>query len=345
MAPSPNVQAFAAALAAIFSPTQSEHTPEAQENTCPPKKSRAKFVPVPNSHNILKYLFAIDENPAAPKSQPLPPPLDAEIAFQFGVVADVQYANFPVARGVKKVMFDGVKTLVRRRRAWREALPKLAFAVQAFNKAGVDFVVNLGDVIEGNGLQQTERNKADICLVLGVFRKSKSKVYHCIGNHCRQLPISTLQRAMKLEAPYYSFCPSSGWRNIVLNAADLSGTVVDQTVEERRALSKIVQEEKRGVHHFHGAIGQMQLKWLAQQLEEAKAAREYVIIFSHYPLADEAARSSHVLANTKAVRDVIERPGSPVVLCLAGHDHLGKPSGIHDVATSFVFVFFLIIMN
>lgn len=324
MATSLNAQAFAAALATISSSIQPELALDVKENSCPPHNPRPKFVPVPDCHNIVKYFFAIDENPAAPKSQPLPPPFSAAVAFQFGVVADVQYANFPVARGVKRVTCDGVKVLIRRRRAWREAIPKLVFAVQAFNKAGVDFVVNLGDLIEGNGLQQTAQNKADICLVLDVFRKSKSKVYHCIGNHCRQLPISILQRAMRLKTPYYSFCPTSGWRNIVLNAAELSGMVVGQTEKERSALSKIVEEEKRGVHHFHGAIGQTQLGWLAQQLDEARAAREYVIIFSHYPLADEAARSSHVLANTKAVRSIIERPGSPVVLCLAGHDHLGK---------------------
>lgn len=325
MPPSPSTQAFATASAIIPSTTQQRRYPSDTKTTsCYRQKLRRKFVLVPDGHNIFKYFFATHDNPAAPRSHPLPSASHSDVAFQFGVVSDVQYANFPVERGVKKVMRNGVKTLVRRRRAWREAISKLAFAVQAFNKADVDFVVNLGDIIEGNGVQQTEQNEADACVVLDAFRKSKSRVYHCIGNHCRQLPMKTLQSTMKLAAPYYSFRPSHGWRGIVLNAAELSGMAAAQTDEDRDSLSRIIREEKRGVHHFHGAIGQAQLDWFAQQLDEAKAAQEYVIVFSHYPLADEAARSSHVLANTKAVRSIIERPGSPVVLCLAGHDHMGK---------------------
>lgn len=99
---------------------------------------------------------------------------------------------------------------------------------------------------------------------------------------------------------------------------------MDHGPDDRALLADIITHEARSARHYHGALGEAQMDWLRRQLDDAVAANEHVIILSHYPLADGSARPSHVVANTSAVRRIIERAHTPVVLCLAGHDHLGK---------------------
>lgn len=300
--------------------------PTQPEGICEQQKKKKKFVAVPDSRNVIKYLCAS----AAPPRQsdyPVELPLSSRtVSFQFGAVADVQFAHLPVARGVKHVSVGKRKVAVRRRRAWREAVPKLAQAVTAFNKAGVDFVLNLGDAIEGYGPSRMSQSRADLAEVMRAFAGAKANVYHVIGNHCRQLPMPLLMDAMSLTQPYYAFCPAPGWRCVVLHSAELSWSAQGMREEDRKVLKHIVQAEERVEHRFHGAIGDDQLAWFDEQLTEAEQANERMMVFSHYPLADGSARESHVLANTRAVRKIIERPGSPVALCLAGHDHIGTCS-------------------
>lgn len=136
--------------------------------------------------------------------------------------------------------------------------------------------------------------------------------------------MKTLLPTMALAQPYYAFCPAPGWRAIVLHSADLCSQAVDATDEEKELLKRIVREEGRMSHHYHGAVGPQQLQWFREQLDHAVLAKERVIVFSHYPLAEGSATNSHVLANTTAIREIIERPGSPVMLCMAGHDHMGS---------------------
>lgn len=290
---------------------------------------------LPDSNNAIKYLLATPHRHTETLQTNLPPG-ERAIACSFGVVADVQYANLPVLRGVKEIIQQERSFFVRRRRAWNEALQKLEAAVRAFNKAQVDFMVNLGDIVEGYGEGRRVDNRRDLALVLDSFAKVCAPVRHVIGNHCRCIPLSELLCTLHLTEPYYSFSPVAGWRFLVLHSAELCGSAVDISDVERQQLQVTIEENGRMPHHYHGAVGGPQLIWLENELQAAFQAEQRVIVLSHYPLADGAARHSHVVANTMAVRKVLEHEQSPVVLCLAGHDHMGMCFIVHTCNIDFL---------
>lgn len=250
--------------------------------------------------------------------------------FSFGVVSDIQYAQLSTLRTVTTLIApDGRKTAIRRRRSWNETLMRLKEACVTFNKEDVDLVINLGDTIEGY-LEEYDPSsqyaQADLIRTLHEFSALAMPCFHVIGNHCRSVPQKILLPTLQLAAfenGFYSYEPYPGWKLIFLNSAQVCGTAVDATPKDIEQIQEIVTKSGRHWERFHGALGKDQLQWLTNQLDDAKKAGQKVIISSHYPLADGAARRSHVLANTEDVRSIIERDGSPVLLCLAGHDHLG----------------------
>lgn len=109
----------------------------------------------------------------------------------------------------------------------------------------------------------------------------------------------------------------------MLNTSQICETAVDSAPGDKNALRRFVHNAGRDQHSFHGGVGNDQLQWLSKVLKIAEDRGERVIILSHYPLCEHAARKSHTLANSQQVREIIERDGSPVKLCLAGHDHIG----------------------
>lgn len=294
----------------------------------------------PLTPQFLAYFFALERKPVQSSAQLELPSKSRKLSFQFGAVADVQYADRPVQRSVTTIVQDKKEYFVRRRRAWREAIPKLQEAIHAFDKAQVDFVINLGDLIEGNGTQRQKENLYDLNLVTEKLNQSTRKIHHVIGNHCRCIPLRKLQKILSMDKPFYSFSPASGWRSIILHSAELSGSAVDMTEKQSDLLSDIIENEQRRKHHFHGALASDQLTWLEKELDEATKLNEHVLVFSHYPLSDGSARESHVLANTKVVTKILERKGSPVVACFAGHDHMGgifvSPSSEETKSVSYI---------
>lgn len=186
----------------------------------------------------------------------------------------------------------------------------------------MDFIVSLGDIVQGYETSQYEQSLTDFREVMKCFEGVQS-VRHVLGNHCRSLTMEILMKGLHLQNPYYSFLPAQGWRVVVLNSAELCQEAVDTSKNDTSTLQKLVSDRGRPTHHYHGAIGPEQMAWFQNQIEDARVKQERVIVLSHYPLADGAARSTHVLANTDDVRAICESYNTPVVLCIAGHDHLG----------------------
>ena len=79
--------------------------------------------------------------------------------LKLGVVADPQYADVP-ALGT---------------RFYRKSIQKLTEAVEHFNEQRVDLSINLGDLID--------RNWSSFEAMTGVLGRSKSPLYHVLGNH------------------------------------------------------------------------------------------------------------------------------------------------------------------
>lgn len=293
-------------------------------SSCLPLRVRLSY-----STNPIRYIFA------RPRPTPTPRPTTLSDnprhkVISFGLVTDVQYAHLPTQRTVTTLKIANKHSTshrtIRRRRAYRSSIERLADACRSFDKADVDFVVSLGDLIEGydDTPSALASSKNDISEVLRVLSALRRPVLHIIGNHCRRLPDLTLRRLLRLpDGMFYTRVPAPGWRLIALHTAEGCPMAVDATQDDRNNMREIALRECRPQHDFHGCISTRQLQWLSHQLDTAVEQNQKVIILSHYPLADGSARASHVIANTSEVRRILERDGTPVVACLAGHDHLG----------------------
>ena len=96
----------------------------------------------------------------------------ARPAIRFGVIADVQYCDIT----------NGWNFTRTKERCYRAALNALRQAVPVWNEASVDFIIQLGDIIDGQCKGRGETESAwDACQQL--FSGCSCEIYHCIGNH------------------------------------------------------------------------------------------------------------------------------------------------------------------
>jgi len=230
--------------------------------------------------------------------------------LRFGLVADVQYADKP-AQGARR---------------YRESLARLESCVAELNRQEVAFVVNLGDLIDGNGAQ----SGADLREVMARLGSLRAPVRHAIGNHCLEVERPVLIEALGLQTGYYSFT-QVGWRFLVLDAMEVSLKAAAGTEQRRLAEAYLARDPK--LPTYNGAIGQAQLAWLEEQLAQAQRAGERVIVFSHHPLWVGASDPALTLWNHDEVFETLARPGV-VRASFSGHDHRGGyalHAGIHFV--------------
>ena len=65
----------------------------------------------------------------------------------------------------------------------------------------------------------------------------------------------------------------------------------------RSSTEKIIPDKKQRYHYINGGLGEAQLKWLENQLDEAWDKRQFVVLFSHIPISgfhgDEYLWNSH----------------------------------------------------
>jgi manganese-dependent ADP-ribose/CDP-alcohol diphosphatase len=213
---------------------------------------------------------------------------DQQKLFSFGMMADIQYADKET----------------KGKRFYRESYQKLKLAVQTLNGKKLDFIVQLGDIIDGNdSLAQTQ---TDLKQILEIFNQFKSPRFHVVGNHCLNAGDEFLKKQLGLKQFYYDFTvPSArGWRFIVLDANDAG----------------------------YGILGEKQLEWLKLKLDSSQRHRERVIIFNHYALY-KAAAAKHRMKISEPVAEIINNFGC-VVAYFAGHDHAGGYSftnGVHHL--------------
>ena len=92
--------------------------------------------------------------------------------FKFGVISDVQYGDID-----DRLNFEG-STM----RYYRGALKLLEGAVTFWKKTKPDFVVQLGDIVEGNHVKKLDREKT-LKAVLDICSQLDCYVCHIWGNH------------------------------------------------------------------------------------------------------------------------------------------------------------------
>lgn len=212
--------------------------------------------------------------------------------LRVGLVTDLHHADKPPAGT----------------RHYRESQRKLAEAGQRFQQAGVDFIVELGDLIDAADSVDTEQ--AWLTTIHREF-SGIAKDRHCVlGNHC----VDTLTKeeflgGVEQARSYYSF-DRSGIHFVVLDACFRSDS----------------QPYGRKNSRWNDArLPAAELEWLTADLQ---ATDKPVIVFAHQRLD---VNTDHGVKNAAEVRSVLERSGR-VRLTLQGHSHqndLKEINGIH----------------
>ncbi len=232
--------------------------------------------------------------------------------FQFGVFADVQYADI-----------DQVGE-----RDYRGAPKKLESTLRVLNQHDLAFTVNLGDLID--------QEFTSFDLPLSLLEKSRAKVYHVFGNHD-----FTIDDGKKAQVPsllgnpkgYHAF-NERAIKFIFLNGLDNSldghpkGSKSYALAEE--TLKRLEKEGAGNAKPWNGGIGGQQFDWLSAQLKNAEESGLRTVIFCHYPLLPENGLQ---LWNNRELLDLIHQyPG--VVAWFSGHHHAGnyvESKGVHHL--------------
>jgi hypothetical protein len=202
----------------------------------------------------------------------------AETWPAFGVVADIQYGDK-----------EGSVS-----RDYRGSLQRLERCVETFNGQKLDFVVQLGDAVDGYATNAAA-SLADLDKVLPLLRRLKAPVYHVVGNHCLNAGTNALAQRLGLDRFYYTFTApaAKGWRFVVLDGNDAG----------------------------YGVMSESQLKWFQETLGQSQRAGERVICFCHFPLLKTAAEH-HRMAKPEEVLKLLDAH-TCVAAWIAGHEHAG----------------------
>ena len=234
--------------------------------------------------------------------------------LRIGLVADPQYQDKDPAG----------------KRYYRESLWKLEQAIDTFNFYDVDFIQNLGDIID--------RGWESFDSILPVYGKVNpgTEIYHLLGNHDFAVDSALMPGLLsRLGMPddYYSYV-NQGWRFIVLNSMDCSFLANPLYKRDSSVISSYYNATIGKPNHYdwNGAIGEDQQEWLRGELKEAESQDQQVIVFSHMPLLPEDVEER--LWNAEEILEILE--ASPVVRAyINGHRHKGAyafHNGIHYIS-------------
>jgi len=212
--------------------------------------------------------------------------------LRIGLVTDLHYADKPAGGS----------------RHYRETLGKLATAGEQFSKSKLNFVVELGDLVDKADSVETELGY--LKRVNAEFKKIHSERHYVLGNHC----IATLTKAeflgeVEQKKSYYSF-NVGGYHFVVLDSCFRSDGVA----------------YARGNFKWTDAnIPRSQLDWLAADLA---ATTLPTIVFAHQRLDVSTA---HGVKNCVEVRKILES-SKRVLAVFQGHSHKNdyhEINGIH----------------
>ncbi|MCM1300424.1 MAG: metallophosphoesterase [Alistipes senegalensis] len=225
--------------------------------------------------------------------------------FTFGVVTDVHYSS------VKETWAA---------RHYTESEEKLREAVATFNRAHVDFVVSLGDMIDGD--------VGSYAVIRPILEQSAAPVYKILGNHDYLEPYGSEEQRHVLEVlgisdPYFSVS-RNGYRLLFLDSNDLSVYARAKDSPEYEEAVALLDSLKRSgaanARQYNGAIGKAQRAWLVRELSAAESRGERVICFAHMPLMPPAGQFT--LWNNMQIAALLQKYAC-VRAFLAGHHHKG----------------------
>ena len=222
----------------------------------------------------------------------------------FGTIADLQYCDCEPSGN----------------RFYRNSLAKAREAVATFENERVDFVINLGDLIDKD-IRSYEAP-------MEIFNNSSLTYYHCAGNH-DLFPTRREQNRvphLSMSNPYFSFS-QKGFRFIILDATDVSS--FSWSAKRRKEAYILIEglksQGKEYGESYNGALGEEQMNWLKKELEESVAASENVLIFCHNPVWPEGR---HNLLNSEDILNMMAGFDN-IIAWFNGHNHSGSYGNRH----------------
>ena len=259
---------------------------------------------MPMKYLLLLLIITVLLQPSYSQSEP---------TLKIGLIADPQYADKPV----------------KGNRYYKESLWKLQEAIMTFNDNNVDFVQNLGDIIDGDWESYDS--------IIPIYQNLHPVIpnYHVLGNHdfdIDSIHFEHLLETLSMPDYYYSFT-KKGWRFIVLDATDYSYYSNPLHKHDINLVDAYFNHTSDSVNRYtwNSAIGEKQQNWLRQELDSAALSSQKVIIFSHLPV--RPLDNEHNLWNNHEIIQIIENSSS-VVAYINGHNHAGAyvfKNGIHYI--------------
>ena len=230
--------------------------------------------------------------------------------IKIGLIADPQYCNCDP---------EGV-------RYYRETLNKLPDAIDTLNQYSVDFVMNLGDMID--------RYEDSYDSILPFYHKLSMPYYNLLGNHdfsdVSETYMDSILKRHEMQHYYYDFSIRN-WRFLVLDGTELaeySRHLHPELASEGDSLWQQVQG-KVNAHPWNGGISRNQQSWMRTKLQEALDVEQNVIVFCHFPVYPDSMEQG--LWNDSSIVGLLE--GYPnIVAYISGHEHKGDygyKNGIH----------------
>lgn len=219
--------------------------------------------------------------------------------MKFGIFADAHYA---------------LKTYADRH--CHDSIGKLEEAIGIFNNAGLSFVVNMGDSIDGDPDKDVELGYLQ--KVSDTLSNMHNPLHVVIGNH----DLATLTKEEYLEYAsshnsdrYYSF-DRGGFHFMILDGN----------------FNEDGSDFSAGNFSWDRCfVPGQQLAWLKADLEVSEARPK--VIFIHENLDNrlyEGALDPHVIKNHREIRTVLENAGN-VAAVFQGHCHTGRYAIIKSI--------------
>lgn len=217
---------------------------------------------------------------------------------RFGMLTDLHYADYD-SRGI---------------RYYRESLRKTQECVASLNERELDFVIELGDFVDGSRHPSKEDATEGLDRIEAALARFKGPRYHVLGNHdmesfAKSEVLSRVENTgIDPGRSYYSF-DRGGVHFVVLDANYRN----DGTPYERNNFD-----------WTDANIPGAEIDWLKADLA---ASQGPVVVFSHQLFDGEG---NTYVKNAAAVRDVFESSGRTLAV-FQGHHHSGKYSQIEAI--------------
>jgi predicted phosphodiesterase len=212
-------------------------------------------------------------------------------AARIGLLTDVHYADLDTAGA----------------RHYRDSLAKVRAAVARFKQAGVDFAVELGDLIDA--APQLPQEIGHLQTIDAEFAAVGCPRHYVLGNHC-------VYSLTKQEFLAHSAATQTCY---AFDAGGLHFVVLDACFRHDGQ-----PYGRRNFEWTDANIPADQLKWLAKDLREA-ARKTVVFIHQRLDVADH-----YGVKNAPAVRKVLAQSGN-VVAVFQGHNHMNDYKEIDTI--------------